>query len=326
MNDKQNQIDIAMQSSDYEDASRLVNDCIKQLLNTRLSNHQLSILAAMKDEYGEMLNSLLSEAFRKAWARGGKSKLSNAMNDTLQAAQTMVQAYGLLNEGMAIQGPDLTNLSTDPCYKNPWENNMVKSTFSQQESANADSVLHYRPGTFLSSKEADVYKTLSEIFNGETQVFPKISLAEFATPLKRNSQYLAHWRRVQRRTIDFLVYSMSVRKPILAIKLETEADSKRRQLNGPDILEEVLLDVNLPLLRLPDQDQYDTESLTIKTNFVLNEHRQTALANGYDPDETEETTTTLNQMLTAIATRPISDLWVSAKEKYRTRVPLWPIC
>ena len=319
MNAKQQQIASALQSEDYEAASRLVNESIKHLLNTRLNKNQLSILEAMKAEHGDMLNRLLSQAFQKGWARGGE--LSNAMNDTLQAAQTMVQAYGLFNEGMAIQGPDLTNISTDLGYRNSWENDMVKSIFSKQESANAGSMARYGPGTFLSPEEITVYNALSEIFNGESQVFTKVALAEFATPLKRNSQYLAHWRRVQRRTIDFLIYSMSIRKPILAIKLETEADSIRRQLNGPDILEEVLSDINLPLLRLLDQDQYDTESLTIKTNFVLNEHRQMALANGHDPYEREETTTTtLNQMLTAAATRPISDLWASAKAKYRPRV------
>ena len=199
---------------------------------------------------------------------------------------------------------------------------MVKSMFSKQESAIPDSMPHYGPGTFLSPEETRVYNALSEIFNGETQVFAKVALAELANPLKRGSQYLTHWRRVQRRTVDFLIYSTSVRKPTLAVKLETELDSKRRQRNGPDILEDVLLDINLPLLRLPDQDECDIESLTSKINFALNKNPQTESDTDHDPYETEETTTTttLNHMLTVAATRPISDLWASAKAKYRPRV------
>ena len=197
---------------------------------------------------------------------------------------------------------------------------MVKLMFSKQESANSDAMSHYRLGTFLNQEEVRVYQALSEIFNGETQVFAKVALAELATPLKRDSQHLAHWRRVQRRTLDFLIYSMSVGKPTLAIKLETDLDSKRRQRNGPDILEDVLLDINLPLLRLPNQEECDIESLTSKINFALNKNRQPQPDTDYDPYDTEERTTTLNHMLTIAATRPISDLWASAKAKYRPRV------
>ena len=113
MSNKQRQINIAMQSEDYEAASKLVNENIKHLLNTRLNKNQLSILAALKDEHGEMLNSLLSDAFRKGWARESESKLSNAMNDVLQAAQTMVQAYRLLNEGMSTRRAGLAKFSTN---------------------------------------------------------------------------------------------------------------------------------------------------------------------------------------------------------------------
>ena len=113
MNNKQHQIYTAMQSEDYEAASKLVNESIKHILDTRLSKNQLSVLEMLKDEHGDMLNRLLSQAFRKGWAREGESKLSTAMDDILQAAQTMIQAYRLLNEGMTTRGAALGNVSTN---------------------------------------------------------------------------------------------------------------------------------------------------------------------------------------------------------------------
>ena len=195
---------------------------------------------------------------------------------------------------------------------------MVKSLFSKQEPA--DPVPHYEPGPFLSSVEGTVYQALSEMFDVNIKVFAKVCLAGLVAPLKPNRQYLAHWRRVQRRTIDFLIYSTSAHKPILAIKLETEMAGRKRRINGPDILEGVLEDIELPLLRLRAQDEYDIEDLTRKINLTLNEGRQRGQAISHDPHETEETTTTLNRKLTA-ATQSVAGLWTSAKEKYRTRVP-----
>ena len=114
MNNKQRQIAAAIQSEDYEVASRLANEIITRLLNSRLTKSQLSALEKIKEEHGEMLNKLLTQAFRKGWARGREGSLPNAMSDVLQAAQTMVSVYRLLNEGMTTSTRNLSNISTKP--------------------------------------------------------------------------------------------------------------------------------------------------------------------------------------------------------------------
>lgn len=194
--------------------------------------------------------------------------------------------------------------------------NVVKSIFPKKEVAG--STPHYQPGTFLNSEEVAVYKALSKVFDTNTKVFTKVWLAELVATPKHDQQQLRYWRRVQRRRLDFLICSASTFKPILAIKLETESDSKRRRKSGPGIVEEILEDIGLPLLRLKAQDEYQAEHLAKQINFTLKERRQKRSVTD-EPPEQETTTTIVNEVL-SVAARSTATLCTNAVSRFRGRL------
>ena len=198
----------------------------------------------------------------------------------------------------------------------------MKFSFSKQDTV--DSTPHYKPRPFLNSVETTVYKALSEVFDANTKVLAKVCLAELVATPKADRQHLAHWRRVQRRSLDFLICSGPTLKPALAIKLETESDSKKRRASGPDILEDVLLHIGLPLLRLRAQEAYDAKDLVNKINITLKESRKAKSASSQEGHEAEApAATTLNQTLTGAA-KSAASIWTNAKEKYRVRMSQLP--
>ena len=108
---EQRELNAAIQSGDQAAVSRLVHMNIKNMLEVRLTRSQLSVLDELKIEHGDMLNRLLSQAFRKGWVRqGGSHKLANAMANVLQVAQTLVRVYRLLNDGTSNSGQTETIL------------------------------------------------------------------------------------------------------------------------------------------------------------------------------------------------------------------------
>lgn len=133
--------------------------------------------------------------------------------------------------------------------------------------------------------ETAVFNALAKVFDANTKVLAKVSLAELVAAPKTDRKYLQHWRRVQRRTIDFLICSAPGLKPVLAIKLETELDSRKRRAIGPSVLEEVLGDIGLPILRLKAQDEYDAKDLAKKIDFTLKESRKPRPGNSDEPHE-----------------------------------------
>lgn len=193
----------------------------------------------------------------------------------------------------------------------------MRHSILKQQSEN--SVPHYSPrACFLNKGEITVYEALCKVFNSSNGVFAKVWLAELVARPKPDGQNPAHWRRVQRRRLDFLVCSESDLEPILAIKLETELDSRKRRMNGPDVLEEVLQDIGLPLLRLRIQHEYDPEDLIKKINFTMQENQQNGNGTHQESPETNAFTTVTN-LATSAALKSALGFWTNTKEKYRMR-------
>jgi hypothetical protein len=103
----------------------------------------------------------------------------------------------------------------------------------------------------------------------------------------------------------------------MAIKLENEADSKRRRKRGPDIAEEVLQDIGIPLLRLAAQDEYQAESLAKQINVTLKEGRQKRADTDVPTEKKAKTEIAAEAFNTAF--RQTAALWSNAVFRFRER-------
>ena len=90
---KQRQIEAAIQSGDNEKAQKLIAESISGILRSGLTNNQLTTLETIKNEHGELLNQLLSQAFQRGWIRSGAPNLSNAVDEVLRAAQEAIKEH-----------------------------------------------------------------------------------------------------------------------------------------------------------------------------------------------------------------------------------------
>lgn len=158
----------------------------------------------------------------------------------------------------------------------------MKPVHSTNETSEA--IPSYKPRAgFLTSQEIALYNTLHEIFDDNNEVLVKVSLAKLVAIPGADRRYLAHWRRVQRRSLDFLICSSCPIVPVLAIKMETEAESKKRRERGQDIVDTVLKDIGLPLLRLRARDKHKAKDLAKQISFLLEETIETRPANHSNP-------------------------------------------
>ena len=180
-----------------------------------------------------------------------------------------------------------------------------------------DPTPEYQPRALLSPKGLATFETLCQVVGKDSTVLAKVSLAELVKVPNSDRRYLTHWRRVQRRTLDFLICSALSLKPYLAIKLETDSESKKRRANGPDVIKQVLGDIELPLLYLRANEEHGAKDLAKKITFLLQERQEEKPAPEPEVEESESTTTTT---LTRAA-GPVANIWTAAKEKYYKRKP-----
>jgi hypothetical protein len=90
---KQKEIEAAMLLGDNEKTIKLIGESISGIVKAGLTEKQLTILERIREDHGELLNELLSQAFQRGWMRSGRPNLSNAMDEVLRAAHGAIKDY-----------------------------------------------------------------------------------------------------------------------------------------------------------------------------------------------------------------------------------------
>lgn len=124
--------------------------------------------------------------------------------------------------------------------------------------------------SLLLEHEQRYFSTLTQVVGKHARVFPKVRLSDFIQPHGVNPEQRAHWMRVQRRCVDFLLCSPNNLSPVLAIDLDTRAKKRRRDASpGGDVLDKALKTANIPLLRIRATREYDPHEVLHQIRLAL---------------------------------------------------------
>ena len=126
-----------------------------------------------------------------------------------------------------------------------------------------------RNKSLLAPQQMAFYAALIRAVGPQPLVFARVNLAHLVQHPGEDPDYQGHWRRVCRRWLDFVICSPTSVSPILAIKLETRIERKRRTLGKLDVLDDTLSSARIPLLRVALAEHYDPKELMEKIKWVL---------------------------------------------------------
>lgn len=133
-----------------------------------------------------------------------------------------------------------------------------------------DEPSYLRRDSLLMEHEQRYFVTLNQVIGSHARVFPKVRLSDFIQPHGVNPEQRAHWMRVQRRCVDFLLCSPNNLSPVLAIDLDTRAKKRRRDASpGGDVLDKALKTANIPLLRIRATREYDPHEVLHQIRLAL---------------------------------------------------------
>lgn len=136
------------------------------------------------------------------------------------------------------------------------------------------SIPRYQPRRhFMTDSEVAAYDVLSSVFDTNIIVCPKVRLAELVSKFKPEEHQIQHWSKLQLEKVDFLICARPRNDPILAIKIATDSNIKKRQSKGRDTLDDVLEDIGIPLLRLRARKEYKHSKVANLINVVIQENQ-----------------------------------------------------
>ncbi len=140
----------------------------------------------------------------------------------------------------------------------------------------------------LNPSQRSFHDALVRAVGPRALIFARLNLAYLVEYPGDDPQYQTHWRRVCRRWLDFVICSPTTLSPVLAVKLETRLERKRRRLGGIDVLKDTLTSARIPLLRLPVAESYDPAELMEKIRWVLVSEKHKTDSELFDTAEVDE--------------------------------------
>lgn len=126
---------------------------------------------------------------------------------------------------------------------------------------------------FLSAAEQSFYGVLKQAVAGQLDIFAKVRLLDvlWLPPQVQGKQ--RHKNLVQSKHVDFVLCDSKALVPMLVIELDdvshARSDRERRDL----LVDKVLTDAKLPVLRVPAKASYDVRQLAADIRQALGANR-----------------------------------------------------
>jgi very-short-patch-repair endonuclease len=122
-------------------------------------------------------------------------------------------------------------------------------------------ILPYRlRDDFLSPAETSFYQVLKSLVGAGLVICPQVSLAElFFVP--RSESFQTYQNKIDRKRVDFLLCDPKTLKPLFAIELDDSSHTRPDRQERDAFVEEVFAAAQLPLLRIPARQAYNTTEL-----------------------------------------------------------------
>jgi hypothetical protein len=131
-------------------------------------------------------------------------------------------------------------------------------------------VYHYSKKTFLMSKsESEFFNALSTVVPQEYSVFPQIHLSSIVDHKVKGQNWAAALRTINQKSVDFVLCDKPFNRPVLAIELDDWSHEKQDRVERDSLVESILKEAELPLLRINNWRDLSTEELDQKIASAL---------------------------------------------------------
>ncbi len=130
---------------------------------------------------------------------------------------------------------------------------------------------------FLSPAEASFYRVLHGIVTDRLLICPKVGLSDLFF-VARPNENTAYRNKIDRKHVDFLLCDPKTLKPLLGIELDDASHQRARRVVRDEFVDAVFAVANLPLLRIPASQSYDSRAIATQLKAAMQSRSQPTVA------------------------------------------------
>lgn len=126
-----------------------------------------------------------------------------------------------------------------------------------------------RKNFFLTRAEHECYDVLVEAVGAEYRIFAQVHLPTLVDHTVRGQDWRAALAHINRKSVDFVLCDKAYLSPKLAIELDDKSHERSDRQERDREVERILQEAGMPLLRLENQGNFDSNKLAQKIKEKL---------------------------------------------------------
>ena len=139
-----------------------------------------------------------------------------------------------------------------------------------KEEKEVKSPYQYRRKDYLISRaEHKFFDVLIEFVGDRFYVFPQAHLATFLDHKIVGQNWKGAFRHIDEKSVDFVLCDKAYIKPLLAIELDDRTHDRADRKERDEIVESILKEAGLPLLRFENHGNFDKVEITQRISEIL---------------------------------------------------------
>ena len=121
----------------------------------------------------------------------------------------------------------------------------------------------------MTRAEHECFDALVKAVGDKYHVFPQVHLPSIVNNKVVGQNWKAAFRHISQKSVDFVLCDKAYLAPKLAIELDDKTHERADRIDRDDEVERILADAGLPLLRLENHGNFDSDELKRKIEETL---------------------------------------------------------
>lgn len=126
-----------------------------------------------------------------------------------------------------------------------------------------------RKGFLLNIPERLFFEGLQKIIPDEYVAFPQIVLSSIVEVTSTGKEFWTYWNKINKKTIDFVVFEKQYLKPIIAIEYDGQTHNRSDRQTRDDFVNKALNSASIKSLHIKHQKDINFEEVKNKINELL---------------------------------------------------------
>lgn len=122
--------------------------------------------------------------------------------------------------------------------------------------------LTYRKKEYLMTKaEIEFFRILELVVKNQYYIVPQLPISKIALPMAKGKDYYTHFNKIDRKTVDFVLFDKQSFSPVVVIELDDSSHNNEKRRTRDSFVDNVMKNIGLKIVHIKTAYTYNLEEI-----------------------------------------------------------------